>query len=547
MAQYGNSDDDDDDDRGMFGGTSSSRTASVARTTPVLDNFSISLSKILLKDNIKYYAKEREVNQLLKFLQKREKHHTFIIGEVGIGRHSLVKAVVQKIQDKNVGIQLKDLSFKLIDFDSIVAGTKYRGQFEERFKAITNELEKTDNVILYFENISTFLFEDDNWNFGYSFNQLLKSKVVRIIAVLTADEYEIFLKKFKSLHRYINIIKLFPPNSDETLEILKCHLLNYQNEYSCTIDEITLKNLVELSDIYVPDEFQPSKSISLLEEICVTKNINLLNYVSPDSDFFLYSKEYDSIIQRIEAIKYEKNEVVKRQRYEEGALLRDEEKKLEQKAEKVKNKLEVSRKDIELSITIDDVMSTLSDVTGISVSKIVNGEDIPNRLSNYNIYENTLSLPRFEISQTQSILHGDQIIIKRGTAFVLMPHTKEFDDIFNYVIKPAMETNDLSVLKADNIYQPGNILSQVWHEIRSAEVIVADVSDHNPNVIFELGLCYGIQRCPIILTRDPAELPFNLRNLRYIHYENTTSGAQKLREKLTSTIAEFLSAVRIQM
>lgn len=550
MEQYSRSskeDDDDEKDRGMFGGTTRSSIFGERSRTPVLDNFSVDLSKIIEKENIKYYVKEKELNQLLKFIQKKEKHHTFIVGEVGIGRHSLIKSTVQKIQDENVAIQLKDISFKQIDFDSVVAGTKYRGQFEERFKAITNEIEKENNVILYFENISSFLFESDTWNINYSFSQLLKSKAVRIISVLTPDEYEIFLKKFRSSHRYVNVIKIFPPSREETLKILKHHLVKYQKDYSCSTNQNILKDLIELSDTYIPDEFQPSKSISLLEETCVTKNMNMLNYISPDHDLFLYLRRYEEILQQLKTIRFNRNDIIKSQKYEEAAQMRDKEKRLIDEGEVVKNELEQRRQKVELVLTKDDVISTLSDMTGISVAKILNREGIPKRSSNQSNAENSGNLPRFEISQTQSILHGDQIMIKRGTAFVLIPHTKEFDDIFNYVIKPAMEANDLFALKADNIYQPGNILSQVWHEIRSAEVLLADVSGHNPNVIFELGLCYGVQRCPIILTRDPQELPFNLRNLRYIHYENTTSGAQRLKEQLTSTISEFLSAVRVQV
>jgi hypothetical protein len=153
-------------------------------------------------------------------------------------------------------------------------------------------------------------------------------------------------------------------------------------------------------------------------------------------------------------------------------------------------------------------------------------------------------VPRFEQLQAESVLHGAQVNIRRGVGFVLLPHSDEFRELFAYAIAPAFEANGLHALKAEDIYQPGAILAQVWSAIRTAEVIVADVSDRNPNVIYELGLCYGIQRCPILLVRDPTELPFNLRSLRYIEYRNDATGGQKLRERLTSAIAEFLSLVR---
>ena len=116
--------------------------------------------------------------------------------------------------------------------------------------------------------------------------------------------------------------------------------------------------------------------------------------------------------------------------------------------------------------------------------------------------------------------------------------------MFDYVIKPAMDANAIVVKKAEDIYKPGSILAQVWEQIRKAEVIIADLTDKNPNVIYELGLCYGIRRCPILLVRNAADLPFNLRSLRYIEYEHSMKGSEELKKKLTSTVAEFLAAVR---
>jgi hypothetical protein len=153
-------------------------------------------------------------------------------------------------------------------------------------------------------------------------------------------------------------------------------------------------------------------------------------------------------------------------------------------------------------------------------------------------------VPEYEWLQAQSVLLGSGIKIKRGTGFVLIPHNDEFNGIYRNVIRPAMEANALETVKADDIYTPGQILAQVWERIRTAEVIVADVSTVNPNVIHELGLCYGLHRCPILLVRDPSELPFNVRNLRYIQYEDTAEGAMRLKETLTESIRAFLHQVR---
>ena len=134
--------------------------------------------------------------------------------------------------------------------------------------------------------------------------------------------------------------------------------------------------------------------------------------------------------------------------------------------------------------------------------------------------------------------------ITRGTGFVLMPDGTEFRRIFDGVISPAMSENEIDAVLAEDVYGPDSILNQVWSSIRSAEVIVADISGLNPNVIFQLGLCFGVPRFPIILLRDPKELPFNLRMLKHIRYEDTAAGTTALRQELSATIQGFLAASR---
>jgi hypothetical protein len=157
-----------------------------------------------------------------------------------------------------------------------------------------------------------------------------------------------------------------------------------------------------------------------------------------------------------------------------------------------------------------------------------------------------VGVPEDQRKQAESVLHGGEVQIRPGTGFVLLPHAPEFEEIFAAAIRPALEANHLSALKANDIYKPGLILSQVWNQILTSEVVIADVSGINPNVIFELGLCYGLHRSPILLVRDPKELPFNLRNLRYIEYKNSAGGALKLRDDLTRAVEAFLSVTRPQ-
>ena len=194
---------------------------------------------------------------------------------------------------------------------------------------------------------------------------------------------------------------------------------------------------------------------------------------------------------------------------------------------------------------VDDeiVCQAVSQMTGIALDKVERREPLVIVGRRRRII-GPKRVPLFERRQAGSVLHGEGVSIQRGTGFVLIPHNPEYQRIFERAIEPAMRANGLDSRKADDLYKPGAILAQVWEHIRAAEVIVADVSDKNPNVIYELGLCYGLRRCPILLVRNWADLPFNLRNLRYIEYEDKAGGAEVLKKKLTAAIEQFLAQVR---
>jgi hypothetical protein len=193
------------------------------------------------------------------------------------------------------------------------------------------------------------------------------------------------------------------------------------------------------------------------------------------------------------------------------------------------------------SVDSDAVVDALSRLTGIAADliRVRDTSMLPPRP-----HSGTTALPAFERLQCESILHGQDVAITLGFGFVLVPHNERALGIYEAAIRPAMEENGLATKIAGDIYEPGSILNQVWGCIRSAEVIVADVSEQNTNVIYEIGLCFGLRRFPILLVRDPSALPFNLRALRYIRYEDSVAGAKKLRQDLSSAIREFLAATR---
>ena len=187
------------------------------------------------------------------------------------------------------------------------------------------------------------------------------------------------------------------------------------------------------------------------------------------------------------------------------------------------------------------VIETLSEPTGKSPDDIctVTIDTVARPTDNV-----VTGLPSFERCQCESVLQGNDVQIVRGTGVVLMPHREEYRGLFDNIISPALEENGIHAMLAEDIWKPGSILNRVWDAIRSSEVIVADVSELDRNVIYELGLCFGVRRFPIILLRDPEELPFGLRMLRFVQYENTASGGGALRKELSDTIKAFLAASR---
>jgi hypothetical protein len=536
-------------------------------STPVIDNFSETFESLIQKDHekgIDYFYREREISLILKFLLKKEKQHIAIIGEIGTGRETLIKTVASKTEKRSENLTLNSFSFKKLDYDALVAGAKYRGQLEERVQAIITELERNENIVFYIKDLYSQLTggnldapvrintrrgksrQESGSSFPASNNSkillsLLRNQKSKIITILTSEEAETLFDYDNTLTRLFNVIKQGPPNKSETLQILKKHISRYNKSYSVKISDTLLESVIEYSNLYLPNEFQPLKSLALLEE--ASASIELNKFSNPQGDMLELKIGYDKLDSELGALTLEKNEAVKTQQFEKAAGLRDREKGIIENLEKLQEKIFLKNKENVVEIKEDDLVEAIHNQTGIEIEKIKNKEKVVARTSQTLQVEYS-GLPQFEFLQTQSILHGHQISIKSGLAFVLIPHNKEFDDLFFHNIKPSLEFYGLSVLKADSIYKPGNILSQVWAQIRTAEVIIADVSGQNPNVIFELGLCYGIQRCPILLTRDPIELPFNIRNLRYIQYDNTASGAHKLGEDLKTSVGEFLSAVR---
>ena len=292
---------------------------------------------------------------------------------------------------------------------------------------------------------------------------------------------------------------------------------------------------MDLTCLFLPDRVLPRKALDVIDE--AGARVRLKSMTRPPD-----IRELDEQIERLNS---QKEEAVVEQDFEKAAGFRDQADKLKKiKDGQVRQWREQAQ---ESDGVVDEqvVIEAVSFLTGYPLEAVLARDTSILPVAVRNAFS-SVGVPEYERKQAESVLQGSIVQIRRGTGFVLLPHTDEFDGIFDTAVRPAMEANGIDVTKANDIYNPGFILGQVWQQILSSEVVVADVSGINPNVIFELGLCYGLHRSPILLVRNPDELPFNLRSLRYIKYENTARGAKALQDDLTRAIEAFLAVARAE-
>ena len=504
---------------------------------PTLNKFGVDIIEQITKEKnnntyIPTCGRNNEINYLIQALLRRTNNNPILIGEPGVGKKAIVRGFVQNIFEGHVPENLLQCHIFAINFNDLVAGATYRGQFEERIKSILNEIEKIKDIIIFIEDIDIFSKNITHFRTAISNNKF------KCICTATEGQYRKFINDFYYLSNLFHVIKVNPTTTEETIAVLNTIKKQYEDHYGCQYSENSIKLSVELSELYLPNQLQPASAINLLDEAGALKSI---------SNLADRPEELIAIESTLENLKKEKESVISNQEFEKAAILRSKEMKIFQDRDKILKEWKEEKSKKQIKINIDDIYQATAIITNISINSLKKRREIPlkNSCLDNNDFSNGLS--KFEHLQIDSILHGNTINIIKGTGFVLMPHTDEFRCIFEQAIKPAMEENGIDAIKAEDIYKPGSILGQVWQSILSAEVIVADMSDKNPNVIYELGLCYGLKRCPILLVRDEEELPFNLRNLRYINYTNTIKGSAKLKSDLTKSIAQFLSAVRSSM
>lgn len=343
---------------------SSSETKKEKSKTPVLDTFGRDLTQLAEEDRLDpIIGREKEIERVAQVLSRRKKNNPVLIGEPGVGKTAIAEGLASRIIEKKVSRVLFDKRVIALDLAALVAGTKYRGQFEERMKAVMTELEKTDNVILFIDELHTIVGAGGASGSLDASNMLkpaLARGEIQAIGATTLNEYRQFIEKDGALERRFQKIMVDPTSPEETLEILEQIKNKYEKHHSVKYSEDAIQACVSLTDRYVTDHFLPDKAIDALDE--AGARVHLSNISVPESILELE--------EQIEKIGAEKNTMVKKQRFEEAARLRDNEKRLIQELEHSQQEWEKESEKIVFDVTADDVAEVVAMMSGVPVNKI---------------------------------------------------------------------------------------------------------------------------------------------------------------------------------
>ena len=336
--------------------------------TPVLDNFGRDLTKMAIEGKLDpVIGRTKEIQRVSQVLSRRKKNNPVLIGDPGVGKTAIVEGLALRIIEKKVSRALFDKRIITLDLASIVAGTKYRGQFEERMKAIINELEKANDVILFIDEIHTIVGAggaSGSLDASNMFKPALARGDIQCIGATTLDEYRQFIEKDGALDRRFQKIIVDPPGFEETLDILEKIKNKYEEHHSVAYSPDAIRSCVQLSERYISDRMFPDKAIDVMDE--TGARVHLENISVP--------KEILELEKKILDVRHDKNKVVKQQNFEEAARLRDLEKKIQKELEDAKIDWETKASEQVFEVKEDDVSDVVAMMTGIPVNRIAESE-----------------------------------------------------------------------------------------------------------------------------------------------------------------------------
>ena len=355
--------DDEDEDKSF-----NSKKPDSKSKTPVLDTYSRDLTKMGEEGKLDpIVGREKEIERVSQILSRRKKNNPILIGEPGVGKSSIAEGLALRIIQRKVSRLLFNKRVVMLDLASMVAGTKYRGQFEERVKALMSELEKEPNVILFIDEIHTMIGAggaSGSLDASNMFKPALARGEIQIIGATTLDEYRKHIEKDGALERRFQKVMVEPASPEETLQIITNIKDKYESHHNVTYTEEAIKACVDLTSRYMNDRFLPDKAIDALDE--AGSRVHISNIVVP--------KEIIDIENKIVDIKDKKNEVIRSQKYEEAAKLRDVERKLNESLESARKTWEEESSKNRQTVTEDNVAEVVSMMTGIPLQKVTLNE-----------------------------------------------------------------------------------------------------------------------------------------------------------------------------
>jgi len=369
-AEFSDEGDDDFDEEKKYqqkGGRQGAASTAKSKT-PVLDNFGRDITRLAETGALDpIVGREREIERVSQILSRRKKNNPILIGEPGVGKTAIVEGLALRIVQRKVSRVLYDKRVISLDLAALVAGTKYRGQFEERMKAIMNELEKNRDVILFIDEIHTIVGAggaSGSLDASNIFKPALARGELQCIGASTLDEYRMYIEKDGALDRRFQKVMVDPPSVEETIMILTNIQSKYEDYHNVAYSVEAIDACVKLSDRYMTDRLLPDKAIDVMDE--VGARVHLKNINVPPNILDLEKK--------IEDVKNEKNKVVKSQKFEEAASLRDTEKRLAEELEKAKTDWEEESKHKKYPIGEEEIAEVVSMMTGIPVKRMVQAE-----------------------------------------------------------------------------------------------------------------------------------------------------------------------------
>jgi len=332
--------------------------------TPALDAFGRDLTK-LAKDNKldPVIGRKNEIERVIQILSRRTKNNPVLLGEAGVGKTAIVEGLAQKIVAGDIPEILKDQRIIILDLALMVAGTKYRGQFEERIKAVMDEIKRSEDIIIFIDELHT-LIGAGGAEGAIDASNILKPALsrgeIQCIGATTLDEFRKHIEKDAALERRFQTIMVEPPTVDETIEILKGLRDKYEAHHRVKFTDAAIEAAAKLSDRYITGRYLPDKAIDLIDEAGARARLSTMT-APPD---------VKHIEERMETVKKEKEQSVKGQDFEKAAKFRDEERKLKEELSGIKKEWKESRGKIEPKVSEEDIANIVSKWTGIPIVKL---------------------------------------------------------------------------------------------------------------------------------------------------------------------------------